>query len=80
MSDTLRVSIHARVKRATGPANGDQHAGDCVSIHARVKRATAQLVELDEQQVSFNPRPREAGDYKWFSTSVDPEKFQSTPA
>ena len=60
--NTLQISIHALVKRATTIS---ERTCGCIgiSIHALVKRATAVRIALRLRQENFNPRPREEGDF-----------------
>ncbi len=74
-----RVSIHARVKRATVDFEGDV-GWRCVSIHARVKRATPRTIAQTLGGSCFNPRPREAGDRIDGANLAEAREFQSTPA
>ena len=73
-----RVSIHARVKRATAAAGRRAERAE-VSIHARVKRATTGG-RGETMGACFNSRTREACDVTSKGRRSPPSTFQFTHA
>ena len=73
------VSIHAPACGGRHRLDRDEQRLKLVSIHARVWRATQQSNELINY-MSFNPRPRVAGDVEDHHRLVWFRMFQSTPA
>ena len=55
------ISIHALVKRATDNSK-EVKVDTSISIHALVKRATYSVCYHNDNNIYFNPRPREEGD------------------